>query len=79
MRRLLLVTLAVLLWALPCVAQDKAYRVSVTQIVEHPSLDAMRLGFLDRLMALGIKVEPMVHIAQGNMGTNVQIASQIQG
>lgn len=79
MRRLLLITLAVLLWAVPCLAQDKVYRVSVTQIVEHPSLDAMRLGFLDRLMALGIKVEPMVHIAQGNMGTNVQIASQIQG
>lgn len=79
MRRLLLITLAVLLWAVPCLAQDKTYRISVTQIVEHPSLDAMRLGFLDRLAALGIKVEPLVHIAQGNMGTNVQIASQIQG
>ena len=79
MRRSLFIFLALLLWAVPCLAQDKAVRVSVTQIVEHPSLDAMRQGFLDRLMALGLKVEPMVHIAQGNMGTNVQIASQIQG
>lgn len=79
MRRLLLITLAVLLWIVPGLTQDKVYRVSVTQIVEHPSLDAMRQGFLDRLAALGIKVEPMVHIAQGNMGANVQIASQIQG
>ncbi|WP_449243213.1 ABC transporter substrate-binding protein [Desulfovibrio sp.] len=79
MRRLLLVILAALLWAAPCLAQDKVRHVSVTQIVEHPSLDAMRLGFLDRLKALGLKVEPSVHIAQGNMATNVQIASQVQG
>lgn len=65
--------------ATPSRAQDKVFHISVNQIVEHPSLDAMRLGFMDRLKELGIKADYAVHIAQGNMGTNLQIVSQIQG
>lgn len=57
----------------------KSYVVSVTQIVEHPALDAMRNGVADRLKEKGIDVTFNVHIAQGNSATNVQIIGQIMG
>ena len=57
----------------------KTYIVSVTQIVEHPALDAMRNGVIDRLKEKGIDVNFNVHIAQGNSATNIQIISQIMG
>lgn len=80
MRKLILVALmALCLFAVPAVGEDKTYTISINQIVEHPSLDAMRLGFMDRMKEAGIKAEYNVHIAQGNMATNTQIASQIAG
>lgn len=60
-------------------ANDGAYSISVTQIVEHPALDAIRNGFQDRLAQLGITARFEVHIAQGDMAVNEQIASQIRG
>ncbi|MEF2231882.1 MAG: ABC transporter substrate-binding protein [Pseudodesulfovibrio sp.] len=78
MKKFLLVVAAMLLLgAVP--AQAKQYVVSVTQIVEHPALDAMRNGVLDRLKEKGLDVAANVHIAQGNSATNVQIISQIMG
>ncbi|WP_147821408.1 ABC transporter substrate-binding protein [Salidesulfovibrio onnuriiensis] len=71
--------LALCLFAATAMAADKTYTISVNQIVEHPSLDAMRFGFMDRLKELGLQAEYNVHIAQGNMATNTQIASQIVG
>ncbi len=59
--------------------KKKDYVVSVTQIVEHPALDALRNGVLDRLKEKGVDVKANVHIAQGNPATNVQIVSQIMG
>jgi putative ABC transport system substrate-binding protein len=55
------------------------YTVSVTQIVEHPALDSIRNGVIDRLKERGADASFNVHIAQGNMATNVQIISQIMG
>ena len=66
-----------MLLAVPAVA--RTYTVSVTQIVEHPSLDAVRQGFMDELKALGIEATFNVHSAQGNIATANQIASQILG
>lgn len=57
----------------------KTYTISFTQIVEHPSLDAMRNGVLDRLKEKGVDVKANIHVAQGNPATNIQIISQIMG
>lgn len=84
MKKILLVTLALLALCACSKAEDNAekkdsYVVSVTQIVEHPALDALRNGVLDRLKEKGLDVKANVHIAQGNPATNVQIVSQIMG
>ncbi|CCH47752.1 ABC transporter substrate-binding protein [Pseudodesulfovibrio piezophilus] len=78
MRKIILITLAILMFASSAFA-GKNYTISITQIVEHPSLDAMRNGFLDRLKEKGVDVTANVHIAQGNAATNVQIVSQMRG
>ncbi|GAB7022850.1 ABC transporter substrate-binding protein [Salidesulfovibrio brasiliensis] len=78
MKRIIMAMCLVLLFAAAAAAQDTKV-VSITQIVEHPSLDAMREGFKDRLTELGIKAEFKEHIAQGNPATSVQIANQIMG
>lgn len=78
MKRIFLFLAAALLVASTAFA-GKTYTVSVTQIVEHPALDAMRDGVADRLKEKGIDFTYNVHIAQGNMATNTQIVSQIMG
>lgn len=78
MQRMLLTLAALCLLAVNAFAAGP-YTVSVTQIVEHPALDAMRNGVMDRLKERGADVSYNVHIAQGNMATNVQIISQIKG
>ncbi|MBG0789930.1 MAG: ABC transporter substrate-binding protein [Desulfovibrionaceae bacterium] len=77
MKKIVLIAAAVLLLAATAFA--KSYTISVTQIVEHPALDAMRNGVADRLKEMGLDVTYNVHIAQGNMATNTQIISQIMG
>jgi putative ABC transport system substrate-binding protein len=78
MKKILLFLVAALLVASTAFA-GKKYVISVTQIVEHPALDAMRQGVADRLKEKGIDFDYNVHIAQGNMATNTQIVSQIIG
>jgi len=78
MKKILFTIMALLVIATTAFA-GKVYTVSVTQIVEHPALDAMRNGVLDRLKEKGLDVKPNIHIAQGNAATNVQIISQIMG
>ncbi len=78
MKKILMTMLALLVIATTAFA-GKTYIVSVTQIVEHPALDAMRNGVIDRLKEKGIDANFNVHIAQGNSATNIQIISQIMG
>lgn len=78
MKKIILTLVALLLFATTAFA-GKEVTISVTQIVEHPSLDALRNGTIDRLKEKGVSVEANVHIAQGNQGTAVQIASQMLG
>ena len=78
MKKILLTLTAILFIATSAFA-GKTYTISVTQIVEHPALDAMRIGAADRLKEKGIEANFNVHIAQGNPATNVQIISQIMG
>lgn len=80
MKRLLILAMvaALTLPALPALAQvQKNPVISISQIVEHPALDAVRNGFMEGLRAQGLSPEFKVHIAQGNAATNVQIAGQI--
>src|SRR5512144_2820163 len=62
-------------------AADK--RVAITQIVEHPSLDAIRRGVIDELQAAGFTAGKNLRVdyqsAQGNPATAAQIARQFVG
>ncbi|CAG37829.1 ABC transporter substrate-binding protein [Desulfotalea psychrophila] len=71
----------VLLVLLSCVHSSWAapHKISVNQFVEHPSLDAVLLGFQDYLKENGVEAEYSVHTAQANMGTAGQIAKQMLG
>ncbi|MBE9142214.1 ABC transporter substrate-binding protein [Planktothrix mougeotii] len=57
--------------------------VAVTQIVEHPSLDATRKGIQDELAAAGLKAGETLkwewESAQGNPSTATQIANKFVG
>ncbi|EIJ81930.1 ABC transporter periplasmic protein [Bacillus methanolicus PB1] len=55
--------------------KDKVFKVGVTQIVEHPSLDAAYEGFKKALEDKGLKVEYDVQIAQGDQNNNQTIAN----
>jgi putative ABC transport system substrate-binding protein len=61
----------------------KTVRVAVSQIVEHPALDATRQGLLDGLEAKGYEegknLEFEYRTAQGNPAIGVQIARQFVG
>ncbi len=52
-------------------------KISVSQFVEHPALDAILKGFQDDLTENGVVAEYKIYNAQGNMATTNQIASQI--
>src|SRR6056297_3546213 len=56
------------------------YRVGITAIVEHPALDAVRQGIIDKLEEKGLKsgedFEEFYQTAQGDMNTAVSIAKQ---
>ena len=68
-----------LVLAMACPGFAKTYNVSVSQFVEHPSLDAVLKGFQDSLKAQGVDATYSVHNAQANMATANQIAAQIAG
>lgn len=55
----------------------QAVRLGIIQIVEHPSLDQARQGFLDRLGELGYTVEADYQNAQGDMATAQIIARRL--
>ncbi len=78
MKRMLAI-LALMMICLPVQALAETYTVSVNQFVEHPALDAVLQGFQDGMKEQGLDAEYNVHIAQANMGTTTQIASQIMG
>jgi len=63
--------------------QDKMVRVGISQIVEHPSLDATRKGFVDELKDQGYtplkNIEYDYKNAQNNRAVSVQIARKFVG
>ncbi|MFZ7126805.1 MAG: ABC transporter substrate-binding protein [Desulfobacterales bacterium] len=54
-------------------------RISVSQFVEHPALDAVLKGFQEYLQEQRLPVQYTVHNAQANMAVAGQIAGQIMG
>lgn len=75
---------ALLLIASPvALTAEPSRTVALTQIVEHPSLDAARRGILDELAAAGFVAEQNLKIdyqnAQGNPATAAQIARKFVG
>ena len=72
-----LAAIAILLIA-PAEAAEKK-TVAITQIVEHPALDACRKGIEDELKARGVEAEFAYESAQGNPGTAAQIARKFAG
>ncbi|MBU1564863.1 MAG: ABC transporter substrate-binding protein [Proteobacteria bacterium] len=54
-----------------------AARISISQFVEHPALNAVMKGFKDDLQENGVAAEYKDYNAHGNMGTAGQIATQI--
>jgi len=63
-------------------AQAAPLRVGITQIVEHPSLDQARQGFIDRLGELGyvegVDIVYDIQSAQGDLATAQTIARKFQ-
>jgi putative tryptophan/tyrosine transport system substrate-binding protein len=62
---------------------NKKYKIGISQIVEHPSLDATRQGFLAALKDAGLiekqNLEVDVQIAQGDTNNNTTIAQKFAG
>lgn len=60
-------------------SEAKTLKVGVTQIVEHPSLDAALEGFQKALEEQGLEVEYNVQIAQGDQNNSQSIANNFVG
>ncbi|TCN27955.1 ABC transporter substrate-binding protein [Mesobacillus foraminis] len=58
---------------------NETFKVGVTQIAEHPSLDAAFEGFKKALEEKGLDVEYDVQNAQGDQNNNASIASNFEG
>ena len=79
MKKIILLLLILVIFAPLTHAVAETYRISVSQFVEHPALDAVLKGFKDYLKENNISAEFSVHNAQANMATAGQIAGQIMG
>src|SRR6056297_3119301 len=77
MKRLLAI---LVLTALVLTVGLSMHRIGITAIVEHPALEAVRQGVLDKLAEYGLKAgedfEELYQTAQGDMNTAVAIAKQ---
>ena len=82
MKNTIILATALLMIAAPVTAAERAV-VAVSQIVEHPALDACRNGLLDGLRAAGFvegdNLTFKFQTAQGNPATAAQIAAQFVG
>ena len=58
---------------------EESYQIGITQIVEHPSLDAAREGFKQALADAGLDVSYDEQNAQGDQATATSIATTFAG
>lgn len=77
------ILIAMMLLSFTLLSFAKTYEIGITQIVEHPALDACRKGIIDKLKELGFEegknVKYDIQIAQGNIATANQIAQKFVG
>lgn len=57
-------------------AGDKTYKIGISQLVQHPSLDQAMEGFVDELKAQGVNIEVDVQNAQGETANTQMIAEK---
>jgi len=80
MRKKILINI-ILFMLVPCISFFSIIKVGITAIVEHPSLDAARMGITEYLKEKGFEegkdFEIIYQNAQGNMNTQVTIADQL--
>ncbi|KJR99673.1 MAG: ABC transporter permease [Desulfobulbaceae bacterium BRH_c16a] len=77
MKKIINLFLAVAVLTTAMTASAEPVRISISQFVEHPALNAVMKGFKDDLQENGIAADYKDYIAHGNMGTAGQIATQI--
>lgn len=77
MKRMVKLFLAAAFLVTATTAHTAPPRISISQFVEHPALNAVMKGFKDDLQENGLVVEYKDYNAHGNMGTAGQIATQI--
>lgn len=74
---------ALLFSGTPAIAKEDKYRLAITQIVEHPALNAVREGALETLKKKGYvegdNLEVFYENAQGSIATSAQIAKKLIG
>lgn len=58
---------------------EKTFKIGISQIVEHPSLDAAKEGFKKAIDDAGIKAEFVDKSANNDNATNLSIAQQLVG
>ncbi|MDI9471951.1 MAG: ABC transporter substrate-binding protein [Tissierellia bacterium] len=81
MKKKLVVGLVLMLLLSACSVEKPAdevvFKIGITQIAEHPALDAAREGFLEELESSGLKVDVEYRNAQGDSTTNGTIGASI--
>lgn len=77
MKKIVKVFLAAAFLVTATTANAAPARISISQFVEHPALNAVMKGFKDDLQENGVAAEYKDYNAHGNMGTAGQIATQI--
>lgn len=58
------------------VTNEKVFNIGISQLADHPALDAARQGFEDGLKELGLEVEVNYLNAQGDIPTSLSIAEK---
>ena len=79
MRKMIVCVILLALASTTTAIGAETYKISVSQFVEHPALDAVLKGFQDYLAEEGVAATYKIHNAQANMATAGQIGTQIMG
>jgi putative ABC transport system substrate-binding protein len=56
--------------------QDETYTIGISQLVEHPALDASKQGFIDEMKNQGINVKFLDQVAQADIANAQMIAEK---
>lgn len=79
--KFLAIAIAAMMFLVACtsetsVTNEKIFNIGISQLADHPALDAARQGFEDGLKELGVEVEVNYLNAQGDIPTSLSIAEK---